>query len=417
MEARNMESRKSAIVILPLAWIVASCGSGESRWTGTITDSAGVTIVSNTDVGIWAPGDEWTFEEELRFGVLEGAPEYEFGEVSRITVDSKGRIFVLDNQAQHIRVYSPDGAYEQTVGARGQGPGELLYALTLLMGPGDTLLVPDWQNRRFNRYAPDGSRAGSSRIAPEEGWPMAFRATASGVLAEQISFFRAIAEQAGSPDAIVRLATDGTVTDTFITLQLDESRLGDPFRVVYTPELVWDFTDDLQLILAINDEYRIGVYSDGQLNRIIAKPFELRPIGDQDKEEFVSFLVRRWANLGVPASSVAEMRNEIRFADFYPAFSSVVAGPMGTIWVQHVRSASELGEGILRWVVVPEYDGVSDWDVFDSEGRLLGVITMPQLFTPILFRGDKIYGVWRDELDVQYVVRLRIVGDLGIGAT
>jgi hypothetical protein len=58
-----------------------------------------------------------------------------------------------------------------------------------------------------------------------------------------------------------------------------------------------------------------------------------------------------------------------------------------------------------------------DWDVFDSDGRFLGVVTLPQLFTPKLFRGDKIYGIWRDELEVQYVVRLRVVGDLGIGAT
>jgi hypothetical protein len=42
---------------------------------------------------------------------------------------------------------------------------------------------------------------------------------------------------------------------------------------------------------------------------------------------------------------------------------------------------------------------------------------MPPDFTLKLFRDDRIYGVWRDELDVQYVLRLRIVGDLGLGAT
>jgi hypothetical protein len=30
---------------------------------------------------------------------------------------------------------------------------------------------------------------------------------------------------------------------------------------------------------------------------------------------------------------------------------------------------------------------------------------------PRLFRRDRIYGVWQDEFDVQYVMRLRIVGD------
>ena len=61
--------------------------------------------------------------------------------------------------------------------------------------------------------------------------------------------------------------------------------------------------------------------------------------------------------------------------------------------------------------------GGQDWDVFDAAGRYLGVVTMPPDFAPMVFLHDQIYGVWRDELDVQYVLRLRIVGDLGTGAT
>ena len=64
-----------------------------------------------------------------------------------------------------------------------------------------------------------------------------------------------------------------------------------------------------------------------------------------------------------------------------------------------------------------EEAGSPDWDVFDREGRFLGVVTMPPRFRPSLFLDDTIYGVWRDELDVQYVVRLRIVGDLNLGTT
>jgi hypothetical protein len=51
--------------------------------------------------------------------------------------------------------------------------------------------------------------------------------------------------------------------------------------------------------------------------------------------------------------------------------------------------------------------------VFDSEGRFLGIVALQQGFEPKVFRGDKIYGIWRDELDVEYVVQLRIVSDLG----
>ncbi len=47
-----------------LGWIGAACGGGESRWAGTITDSAGVTIVSNPAEGIWTEAERWTVEAD-----------------------------------------------------------------------------------------------------------------------------------------------------------------------------------------------------------------------------------------------------------------------------------------------------------------------------------------------------------------
>jgi hypothetical protein len=78
------------------------------------------------------------------------------------------------------------------------------------------------------------------------------------------------------------------------------------------------------------------------------------------------------------------------------------------MWVQHIQSPSTVPEG-EDWNPL-EDAGAPDWDVFDSNGRYLGVVSMPARFQPRMIRDDKIYGVWRDELDVQYVARMRIVG-------
>ena len=75
-------------------------------------------------------------------------------------------------------------------------------------------------------------------------------------------------------------------------------------------------------------------------------------------------------------------------------------GPGREKVIDYARVVMELIEDI----------GAPDWDVFDSDGRFMGVVTMPNRFAPRAFVGHRIYGVWRDELDVQYVVRLRIVG-------
>jgi hypothetical protein len=58
----------------------------------------------------------------------------------------------------------------------------------------------------------------------------------------------------------------------------------------------------------------------------------------------------------------------------------------------------------------PQLDlGSRAWDVFDADGRYLGVVDMPLRFQPVRFLGNAIYGIQRDELDVQYVVKFQVV--------
>ncbi len=407
-----MELHRRAVVVLA-ASVVAACGGGESRWTGSMSDSAGVTVVSNPDVGIWALGEEWALEEELIIGVQEGPPEYQFGSIHRIAVDSRGRILVLDGVAQHIQEYSSDGVYEQTVGARGGGPGELQAAMFLLMGAGDTLLVPDGRTLRFNRYSPDGSSVGSFRMSLEAGRPMMFKTTPSGVIAEQLrpSAIPGRPATEHPRDLIVLLATDGAVTDTLLTFPSGKL-IGASGVRVYGAEPAWALTDDLRLVFGVTDEYRISLYAGGQLERVITKPFERRPIDDRERAAIMGEMERRWADPRVSDELRARLRSRFHFADFFPVFWSLAVGPMGTIWVQHVKAASELNKEELAYYHDPR---APEWDVFDSEGRFLGVVTMPSGFAPRVFRGDKIYGDRRDESGLQYVVRLRVVGDLGVG--
>ena len=416
-----MRVRRSAILAI-LAWLGVACSGGESRWAGTITDSAGVMIVSNPDVGIWTEADRWTVEEDLRIGVVEGDPEYQFGEigVGGITIDSRGRIFVLDVQAQHIKVFSSEGEYLQTLGGRGGGPGEMENAWYVLMGPGDTLLVPGFGTQRVNLYSPGGSVAGSFSMLTEEGERMTFRASSSGLVAEQIRPVWWAGEPKTDPrDVIVVRATDGTATDTL--LEFPSGRMfsfEDRATRLYYPEPAWDLSDDRQLYFGVNDEYRISVYSlDGQLKRIITKQHERRPVSDRDIEVVRDYFEARWIRDGVPAEAYPRLHSRWHYGEFFPAFHALASGPAGTIWAQHALPPSEMSETEVFSLDFWGEWASRDWDVFDSEGRFLGVVTLPQLFTPKLFRRDKIYGVWRDELEVQYVVRLRIVGDLGVGAT
>lgn len=106
------------------------------------------------------------------------------------------------------------------------------------------------------------------------------------------------------------------------------------------------------------------------------------------------------------AQALELMSQALHLAEFYPAYANLMTGPEGTLWVQPLQTPDEVME--LGGAFDIQDMGSADWNVFDADGRLLGAVRMPLRFNPLLFRDDAIYGVLCDDLDVQYVARLRI---------
>lgn len=405
----------TVFALLAGAAVAACTASRGGEWAGTVTDSAGIEIVSNTDRGIWTEDARWTVTEELRIGSLEGDPDYQFGQIGFISLGSDGQIFVIDAQAQQLKVFSATGQFERTIGGPGGGPGELgAGAAFVLTGPGDTLLVPDMANRRVNRYTPDGTSHGSFPLELEKGIPMNWREAVGGVV-EQVRPLGLPGMTAGDGnDAILLVANDGAVLDTLMkfpsggTLNLGGQA---PEIKLFSPEPFWTISEDNRIAYGVSDEYRIGVYAPGgNLERIITMPFEQETVSERDKRAVMRFLEDAWLQAGVPPQALTQLRGIVQFGEFFPAFAQIRSGPQGTFWVQHYRSVGDMSDEELENYNVIEESGAPDWDVFNPDGRLLGRVTMPDRFAPRVFKDEKIYGVWRDELDVQYVMRLRIVG-------
>lgn len=388
------------------------CRDSSVRWAGTVSDSAGVTVVNNPEAGLWNPEDAWTLEEELRVGTVEGDPDYQFGQVMGVTVDSRGRLYVLDFQGQQVKVFSSEGVFQQTIAGPGEGPGELRGAVAVLMGPADTLLVQDNRAFRINRYAPDGSSAGGFRIPLEERHPQQYKVTDSGVFAVQFETPDTPGQEAAdSPvDVIAQLTTAGTLIDTLLAYP----SLAVPGRHIYEPSVSWDITDGPNLVYGVSDDYRLEIHSGNRLRRVITKPFLSEPISDQEEEAILDRWAQEAIESGAPEDWVARRRPTTHVADHVPAFRTIAFGPSGTIWVQRVRPVSE-----LLGLEEPDFNDVGSqhWDIFNPEGRFLGTLLMPPGFTPHIFRRNQLYGVLRDELGVQYVVRYGVVGADGLETT
>lgn len=396
----------------------AACGGGAdggAEWSGTVVDSAGVQLVRNSLQPIWGEGEAWGFEEVLTIGEAAGDPDYQFGQIAGLDVTSDGRILVLDNLAQHVKVYSTDGVFERTIGQAGSGPGEFgPGAAVLMVGTADTVIVPDAGNQRVNVILLGEGEHTSFPLSFEEGIPMRWQISNSGVLAVQRRALNLPNQEAVDVDLIARQAYDGSIVDTMLTPQRGETFSfggGLPEFHFFSPEPTWTLLNDGTFVHAMSNEYRISVTgADGSVVRVITMPSEPVPVSAEDKEIITGFIVRLMGEQGVPPQALDAIEQGISYEEQFPAFTQLRNGPEQSLWVQRIGVPSDMtADERENWNPMLD-QGSDEWDVFDSEGRFMGFVTMPDRFTPFSLKGDLLYGVWRDEFEVQYVKVYRITG-------
>ena len=372
-------------------------------------------VVSNPAEGLWAAGEAWTAVEDLRIGTVGGDPDYQFGQVGSVAIGSTGEIFVSDRQAGEVRVFSREGTLIRTIGEPGSGPGQFgTGPLEIMVSAGDTLLVPDTGNRRISRFLPDGTYLGSTRIEVEVGQPLRFGWNAeSRAMAVQLrrvgTASRPVTAEA---DAIRRVTSSGAFADTLLSVPAGGLFAAGGAIRYFTAEPVWDVSDSGTVVFAVNDRYRIAYHDrEGKPRRVVTLPFERREIGDRDIRTLLAYLDGIWLERGQPRSRLPELRSRVGFAEHFPAFYAFQTGFRGSLWVQPIRYPGDLTDEEVEHYNFFEEFGTPEWNVFDEQGRYLGDVVMPPRFQPRLFVGDEIYGVWRDDLDVQYIVRLRLRTD------
>lgn len=378
-------------------------------WAGTFRDSAGVVIVDNPQEGVWTPNAQWQLEEDLRIGVVEGDAVRQFESIDDIAIDGSSRIYVLDGSA--IRVFEGNGEFVRTIGRSGGGPGELARPSAILIGTGDTIYVPDTRNGRVQRFLIDGTDAGAFPIAMSPGISLAWRIRPDGALIQEV---RTLPTASTDAERILlqERGGDGAVLDTLVEMPVGEAMViqnGAPEMTLFGPEPMWAVLTDGRIATGRSSEYRLEVRSvQGRLERIVQRPFEPRTFSDSDQREFRAQLQEALASQP-PSPATDRMLQSLKYADHYPAFAELFGGPKGTIWVRHAKDVSAMDRVDLEALDVRSV-GASSYDVFDRAGRYLGVVAVPDWFDPLRSVGGHVYGVGRDDLGVQYVVRLRVIG-------
>ncbi len=406
----NSSTSLRAALTLALLLPLAACAGSEPEveWTGTVVDSAGISIVRSTGDGIWGEAPAWTLEETFRVGGIDGGPDAEFGLVAAVDVDSDGNVYVLDQQARQIRVYNPDGSLRSVIGGPGGGPGEFGPGLMGMFEHRDTVWGIDVAGQGLQGFDDTGERIAQAPFDLTGGVPLRMDETAQGLLAQRRGVMPggSMVEGAGDPIAVIR----GEV-DTLMTLPPGESfsmQGGVPQLSFFQPEPLWDAADDGGIAWGTNKVYRIHITDlNGTTVRIVERELEAQPVTEAIERGLRSAVLRQMSQAsGAPEEMLAPMLEQATFAETLPIIAQVILGEDGFLWVQRIGQVREQMDS-------EDFDiqdlGSPIWDIFDAEGRYLGDLRVPDRFQPLRLIDDALWGIQLDDLDVPSVVGMRVV--------
>ncbi|MBM3310390.1 MAG: hypothetical protein FJY80_02665 [Candidatus Aminicenantes bacterium] len=151
-------SAHRAILLLVLALAAAVGPAVPDAAAGQRIETVnGVRVVHNDKAGRWGSEPKVGLELVRTIGGLEEKdPNLAFNAPYDVAVDSAGRIYVLDTGNNRIQKLGPDGAFLQTIGRPGQGPGDLQGPFSLDIDEQDLLYVAEARNLRLQILDPAG---------------------------------------------------------------------------------------------------------------------------------------------------------------------------------------------------------------------------------------------------------------------
>ncbi|UCF19484.1 MAG: hypothetical protein JSU87_16430 [Gemmatimonadota bacterium] len=385
---------------------VAACDAGSGGASGpTVRDSAGVQIVENSEYA-WTEGRSWRLADEplLDIGLLDGDPEYQLFRVGSAVRLDDGRIVVANSGTHELRVYDPNGAHLISVGREGGGPGEFGELMWVRALPGDTLLTYDWRNRRLSFFDAAGDFVRSFQLqflSEMGGFPTIIAPFGDGSLLVGVQPFL-IGEEI--KDGLRRDTTvylhcdrDGAVRDTLGRFPGGEVYLrtsgGAEIHVMASARAFGRFAQhavyENGFYFSTSDSYEVGFYSSaGQLVRIVRRNQPNLQVTAEDIERYKEERLENAGGDGTTRDFVEQSLAHMPFPETYPAHGSLVVDAVGNLWVEGYRRPG---------------DERPRWTVFDSTGRMLGVVETPERFTIHQIGSDFVLGRWADDVDVEHV--------------
>jgi len=376
--------------------LLTACQPGD----GGSDDHLNVDTIGDTLVLHDQTPSQWSsprrLELDLALGGVEEGSEPIFGRISNIAVGPSGAILVEDTQGNSVVRFGVDDHFSDSIGGRGEGPGEFLYPWGIAVLQDGRIVVRDNRLFSFSVYDPGG--------VFQERWPhrnllrrsWGLEADRDGFLMVQVDFGDSFPFEPPNTGYVI-LSSEGAVVDSLPppTTPWDGRELFGE----YHPKKHFVRHASDYLVVGVSDAYHFHIRRPDRTIPV-QQAYEPVLVSSSEKEAFdieMAWRTRRGAR------GLEEMRPP---PENKAAYRRILVTRTGDIWVFRHRTGEQwttmdLGGGLI-W---PQFREPLLIDVFDEGGRFLGAVEGDANIDPRVVSNDTVWAVVTGEFDEQRVVR------------
>jgi hypothetical protein len=351
----------------------------------------------------------------LRIGSVDGQHDA-LSQIGGLVVGPNGRIYISQPRARQIKVFDSAGRFVRTIGRDGEGPGEFRWP-NQIGWHADSLAVFDATLRRVSLFDSTGTLLRDQTIITP---PLGLHLGSSGptaildngtLLVPALYILEDVAAGLVSSRPFVLVSGSGEIIDTvavlpvravFVIKRGNSSYQGEqPFtrrplvrmgplgRHLHIIEFPVESDGKAVVRVTKLTSSADTVYSRSYSFPKIPIPGSIR---DSVYDAVANALSRGDSPLFTRAAGEREARDKVEIPAYYPPADAAFADEDGRLWLR---------------VGVP-VEAMSLWEILGPTGERMGQVRVPAGADLRYGRGENVWGIEWDELDVPYVVRYRV---------
>ena len=366
--------------------VVYSCNPKQEKVERIIEDGVEVIVNHSEPYQIKSEQTGFTLEEEFSIDAeSEDLADLGMDSMDLLDIDLKGNIYIYSGEK--LLKFDDKGHFIQTMGRKGQGPGEYLSIHTLRITTSGEVSAFDEQNAKFIFFNPDGTL--NKEIKKTSGI-----FTFEAIYLDNGNFiFR---ERQDDKNKGIRLFHYSLLDRDFNKIK----DLNPSFWIeipYYNPSRIsllgcsmkYEVSDDKIYVGSnMNDEIEIEVYDfQGELLRKVRKESERIKIPREYKEK----IVERWKKS--PAWEEWDLKRKHYFPENFHPFKDFWVDEEGRTFVETYKESEEPGKYILH--------------IFNPGGVFIGSASLKEARAK-KFKNSRLYCVYRKESGFEELVAYKI---------